>query len=506
MKTKIIGEYVVGYDPVARDHLIYRQGEVVYEEDTILFVGHHYAEPVDQVIDAGLALISPGFIDLDALADIDHAILDTWVDPERDLGLLWSADYFQHRRHDLFTREEEAFKHRYALSQLALNGITTFMPIAGEYYKRWCETYEEWADVVDILGEIGLRGYLGPSYRSGINVVHADGRRDVLWDEAEGLAGLRDAVRLVEEFDGTHNGRVKGCLLPARIETVTLDLLRRTKAAAASLGCLTRLHCLQGAMELRFMRQWYGKTTMQVLEELALLGPHFLIPHALLIGGHSHAEYPYSGELEILAESGTPVIHCPLAYAHGARALESFRRYRAAGVTLAMGTDTFPPDMIRVMEHGLTAGNLVEGEKSAHQAADFFRAATLGGAEALGRDDLGRLAPGAKADIVVIDLTDYRLGPIDDPIRTLVMMGTGHAVRTVIVDGRPVVQDGQIPGMDVDAMRAQAQAYHAKMRAAYSERDYRRRPEAELFPPSFRTIQPPSTPHSTPEASGSRHD
>jgi cytosine/adenosine deaminase-related metal-dependent hydrolase len=498
MKTKITGAYVLGYDATRRDHVLYRDGEVVYEGDIIRFVGHGYAEPVDQVIDAGLALVSPGLIDLDALADIDHAILDSWVDPERDLGLLWSADYFRHRRHDVFTRAEEAFKHRYALSHLALNGITTFMPIAGEYYKRWCETYDEFADVVEIVGELGLRGYLGFSYRSGINVVHEDGRRGVLWDETEGLAGLRDAIRFVEDFDRAHQGRVRGCLLPARIETVTLDLLRRTKQAAERLGCLIRLHCLQGAAELRFMREWYGKTTLEVLRELDLLGPRFLIPHALLIGGHSHAGYAYSGELETLAAAGTPVIHCPLAYARGGRAVESFRRYRAAGVKLAIGTDTFPPDMIRVMGYGMSVGNIVEGDKSAHQAADFFRAATLGGAEALGREDLGRLAPGAKADIVVFDLTGYRLGPIDDPIRTLVMMGTGHAVRTVIVDGRIVVEDGRIPGLDVAAMRVQAQAYHEKMRAAYSERDYRLRTQAELFPPSFPVIQPSSQPVGAP--------
>jgi len=502
MKTKIKGAYVIGYDPVARDHLIYRQGEVVYEDDTICFAGHNYSEPVDEVIDAGLAIISPGFIDLDALAEIDHAILDCWVDPERDLGLLWSEDYFHHGRHDHFTRAEEAFKRRYAFSQLALNGITTFMPIAGEYYKRWCETYDEWADAVEILGELGLRGYVGPSYRSGLNVIAQDGSRKVLWDEAEGLAGLDDAVRLIKDFDGAYNGRVKGCLLPARIETVTLDLLRRTKAAADELGSLIRLHCLQGGTELRFMREWYGKTTMEVLQELDLLGPRFLIPHAMLIGGHSKAGYPYGGELEILASTGTPVIHCPLASLRGAHVLESFRRYRAVGIKLALGTDTFPPDMIRVMEHGMYAGNLAEGQKSSHQAADFFRAATLGGAEALGREDLGRLAPGAKADILVIDLNDFRLGPIDDPIRTLVMMGTGHAVRHVIVDGRIVVQEGQIPGMDVDAMRSQAQVYHAKMRAAYSERDYRRRPPEELFPPSFRIVDP----QSTPQPSGASHD
>ncbi len=130
----------------------------------------------------------------------------------------------------------------------------------------------------------------------------------------------------------------------------------------------------------------------------------------------------------------------------------------------------------------------MRGRRDAHQAADFYRAATLGGAHALSRDDLGRLAPGAKADIIVIDLSDYRLGPIDDPIRTLVMMGNGRNVRQVIVDGRTIVEDGRIPGFDTEQMRLQAQVYFEKMRAAYPERDYQSRSEKELFAPSFSTI------------------
>ena len=76
MKTKVTGAFVIGY--ADNDHVIYPGGEVVYAGNEILFVGHAYPEPVDQVIDGGLAIISPGLIDLDALADIDHAILDTW--------------------------------------------------------------------------------------------------------------------------------------------------------------------------------------------------------------------------------------------------------------------------------------------------------------------------------------------------------------------------------------------------------------------------------------------
>ncbi|MCA9999784.1 MAG: amidohydrolase family protein, partial [Anaerolineales bacterium] len=220
-------------------------------------------------------------------------------------------------------------------------------------------------------------------------------------------------------------------------------------------------------------------------QELDLLNPKVLIPHAIYLNKERPDPQSLS-ELEILAKSGTSVIHCPLVFARAGQALHSFRRYQAAGINLAMGSDTFPPDMIRVMETGLLAGNLAEGRQDAHQAADMFRAATLGGAKALGRDDLGRLAAGAKADMVIIDLSDYRLGPIEDPIRTLVMMGNGRYVRDVIVDGRTIVKDGQIPGLDVAGMRQQAQAYFEKMRAAYPQRDYQGRSEKTLFPPSFR--------------------
>src|SRR5262249_45972953 len=177
------------------------------------------------------------------------------------------------------------------------------------------------------------------------------------------------------------------------------------------------------------------------------------IPHVISIRGSREVDDDRPDELGRLAASGTSVIHCPLTSIRHGRVLESFDRYRAAGVNVALGTDTFPPDMIRVMDLGSNLAKVVAGEQSAGAAADFFRAATLGGARALGRDDLGRLAPGAKADITIVDLSQLRTGPIDDPIRTMLYNTNGNQVRTVIVDGRVVVRDGAIPGVDVQMMR-----------------------------------------------------
>ena len=244
MRTKLTGRFVVGYE--GSDHVVYRDGEVVYEDDRVVFVGHTYTEPVDRIIEAGDAVVGPGFLDLNALADIDHGILDTWPSPELMTGHVWSEDYFQNRRHEVFSPDDERFQRRYALIQLLLNGITTAMPIAAETYREWCETEEQFADVVEIAGELGLRMYLGPSYRAGINVMKPDGTRDIAWDEARGEDGLKQAVSFVKRFDGAHDGRIRGAFLPCRIETVTLDILRETKRQADALGCPIKLHAAQG--------------------------------------------------------------------------------------------------------------------------------------------------------------------------------------------------------------------------------------------------------------------
>ena len=146
----------------------------------------------------------------------------------------------------MFSPDDERFQRRYALIQLLLNGITTAMPIAAETYREWCETEEQFADVVEIAGELGLRMYLGPSYRAGINVMKPDGTRDIAWDYARGEDGLKQAVSFVKRFDGAHDGRIRGAFLPCRIETVTLDLLRETKRQADALGCPIKLHAAQG--------------------------------------------------------------------------------------------------------------------------------------------------------------------------------------------------------------------------------------------------------------------
>ncbi|GAA4067375.1 chlorohydrolase family protein [Nonomuraea soli] len=463
MRILLKASFVVGHD--GDDHVIHRDGCVVLEGDEVVHAGGPYDGEADEVIDAGHALIGPGFIDLDALADIDHAILDTWHADSS--GLAWSDDYALHRRQAVFPLEDTLFMREYALTQLIRNGITTAMPIAAETHSAWAESYEEFAGVAEIAGRLGLRMYLGPSYRSGVPVT--GGR--VLWEPANGERGLADAVRFVKDFDGAYGGRLRGALLPCRIETLTPELLRATAEAAEELDCLVRLHCMQSPREAGLL----GRQPVDALEDSGLLNHRLIVPHARYI---EPSDVP-----RLAAIAG--IAHCPLTSVRYGDALHDFDSYRAAGVNVALGTDSFPPDMIRNMDYGNNLAKLVTGRLDAGAAADYYRAATLGGARALGRDDLGRLAPGAKADLIVVDLSGPRTGPVDDPIRTLLMNCSGADVTTVVIDGRVVMRDRVIPG--AEDLRERAQAYFDRMKAAYSTRDHLRRDPDTLFPPSFRT-------------------
>jgi cytosine/adenosine deaminase-related metal-dependent hydrolase len=117
--------------------------------------------------------------------------------------------------------------------------------------------------------------------------------------------------------------------------------------------------------------------------------------------------------------------------------------------------------MIMNMRTASYLGKIMSHTYFAAPSAEVFEAATLGGAKSVGRDDLGRLAPGARADIILIDLTgsnSLRYGPVRDPVKSVIECGVGDDVDTVIVDGKVVMEGGIIPGVDFAKLRQDAQA------------------------------------------------
>ncbi|SEJ81473.1 Cytosine/adenosine deaminase [Arthrobacter sp. yr096] len=487
MPTKVTARYVLGHQNGT--HVLLEDACVVYSGHTIEYVGHDYAGPVDQERDLGDALLMPGLIDLDALTDIDHLILDSWAGPEQAKGHQWSEDYFLNRRADVFSAGERQQIREYALIQLILHGITTYMPIASEVHSEWAEPFEELVGMADTSRRLGLRGYLGPAYRSGVNVVLENGERSVMFDDGRGHEGLADALRFIDHATVLNDPLVNGVLLPCRIETLDIELLKATAAASDDRDVLVRLHSLQGLVERELILGRHGVTPLELLDQVGLLNERLLIPHATYTDRNPAVYGEDSGDLAMLADSGASIIHCPLTSMRYGSTLDSFGAYKEAGINISLGTDSFPPDLIRGIDAGVQLAKILAGTNDAGDVAGYVDAATLGGAHALRRPDLGRLQPGAQADMVAFSLGDFRDGVHDDPLRTLLLNGTARQAVLSVVAGRTIMADGEIDGVDLELWRSRGQELFHKMRGAYSARDIRNRPADELFPPVYARLE-----------------
>lgn len=483
MITKIKGAYVIGFD--GEDHEIITDGEVVYEDDTIIYVGKCYDGRVDRTEDAGNAVIMPGFIDLNALGDIDHDIIHTEAYKEIRGSLSPSEEYFEKGTHELMSPEEESFKSLFAYTQLIMNGVTTAMPITSTYYKKWADTYEEEEAGVHHAGRLGLRLYTSPSYQCGLNVVKPDGTMTVRYREEDGEDGLARAAEFIRKYDGAYDGLIKGALLPERIETQTEENLINTKKYAAKLKCPVKLHAAQGLFEYRFIKEKTGMSPLEYLDSIDFLGENVGIPHCYIAKGTRWA--PDAGDdLEILERTGTTAIYCPLIIGRSGGYLDSFSGYRSRNINVAIGTDTFPPDFFQNIRTASMFSQMASGDVKGSTFADIYRSVTLGGSKYLGRNDLGRLSAGAKADMIVVDLNAFHMGAVDDPVRTIFMCGSGADVKMSVINGRTVMKDRKIEGIDFEKLKAEGQKYYNKMKRGYMERDFRHLKEEEIFRPSFR--------------------
>jgi cytosine/adenosine deaminase-related metal-dependent hydrolase len=484
-RTLITARWVVGHSDGR--HCLLPNGEVVFESGEIVFVGHRFPGDVARRIDYGEALIGPGFVDLDALSDLDTTILAFDNQPAWRKGRVWPRSYIDAGPYEMYSREELAFQKAHAFASLIRNGVTTALPIASLFYRAWGETPEEFADAAEAAARLGLRVYLGPGYRTGNQMVDADGTITPYYDEPRGLAELEAAIRFCERFEGEAEGLIRTMLAPDRIETCTPELLRRTAAAARALDVPVRQHCCQSKIEYELVLKQHGMSPPEWLESLGFFTGKTLLPHGTFVSGNRHIARP-GRDLEIIRDHGATIVHCPLVSGRHGNVIDHFGRYREMGIRVGMGTDTSPPDMVLNMQAGIILARVAAGSVSAVRSEDYYDAATIHGADAIGRPDLGRLQPGAKADITVFDLDRPHSGQVIDPIQTMLLTGHGRDVSTVIIDGRFVMQDRVIPGVDERADNARAQAQFEGLMAQYPRRTLGHPPVGDIFSSSYPVI------------------
>jgi cytosine/adenosine deaminase-related metal-dependent hydrolase len=474
MRTVIDGGDIVAYHGAG--HRVLRGGALVFDDDRVVFVGRRWDGAADARIDARGKLVIPGLVNVHS-----HATTEAGGRLVADVGRrdFFHTGFLNYQAtpagvKGLDARANPAIGGRFALVEMLRNGCTTVVEISVNS-----------GTILPIATELGLRVYLAPAYRSADYVVGADGALGYAWNEDAGLAGLERAKAFIRAHAGSHGGRVQGMLFPYQVDTCSPALLRATRKAADELGVGIQIHAGQNLLEFHEVLRRTGKTPVELLADTGVLGPRAIVGHCIISTAHHLAALPAGRDLDLLAETGTAVAHCPLVFARRGNALESFHRYRQRGITLALGTDTYPRDLISEMRWAALTCKIVEHDFTVATAADVFSAATLGGAQALGRDDLGRLAPGAKADIVVVDMQKLRIGPYRDPIKALVQCATGDDVDRVIVDGRTLVEGGRVLGVDERALLADAQREAERLWATVPEWHWQGLTPDEFSPPSF---------------------
>ncbi|MDP6707362.1 MAG: amidohydrolase family protein [Alphaproteobacteria bacterium] len=464
--------WLAAWDADAGSHVYLRDADLAFTGNVIDFVGSGYEGAADETIDGKDLFVMPGLINIHAHPH--HESASKGIREEHGVPEMYMTGLYE--RMLAFRLDVEGRRAGAELSygDLLLSGVTSLADLSSDF-GGW----------LDLLGRSGLRGFVAPGYASSswkLENAHVLGFE---WDEAAGRQGFEDAIRLIEEAEAHPCGRLTGIVFPAQIETCTEELLRDSVAFARETGRPCTTHLSQSVIEFNEIVRRHGVTPVQYADQIGLLGRSTILGHCIFIDEHSSLRWHTSKDLDILAETGTSVAHCPSPFARYGDAMEDVGRYLRAGVNLGMGTDVAPHNVLEEMRLALIASHLMTKDIHASSTSDLFHMATVGGAKALLRDDIGRLAPGAKADIVLVDLANPAMMPVRDPLKSLIYHAADRAVAEVYVDGRKVVAGGEVLTLDrVDAAGRLAEA-QARMVRDVPNHDFAGRTAEEISPLSL---------------------
>ncbi|MEM6847259.1 MAG: amidohydrolase family protein [Pseudomonadota bacterium] len=277
------------------------------------------------------------------------------------------------------------------------------------------------------------------------------------------LSRIADAV---ENWTGSAGWIVPG-VAPTIPHHCTDAFMMGCRDIARAHGIGLHSHVAESRMQAIVGRMRYGKTQLQQMDALGLVGPDFTVGHGVWLD---------DTDMEILAGHGASVSHNPGSNALLGNGIADARRMLDKGVNLGIGTDgsscSDNQNMYEAMRCAIymshARGDGRYGEWLS--TADVFRAATEGSARALGLKDVGKIAPGYQADIVFLDLTSITLIPLNDPVNQIVQAEDGTSVHSVMVGGCVVVSDGKLVGADMARLAQEAEATRDRLNAANADK------------------------------------
>ncbi len=407
--------------PSAKDEPI-KEGAVAIKGDTIIESGEKTALAAkylaSKVLHRPSGLIMPGMINAHT-----HSPMVLFRGLADDLPLkTWLEEHIFPREARL-TPELIALATRLACAEMIRSGTTAFVDM---YF---------FEDVMaETASEIGLRGWYGeglfdfpsPAFKNGFEAIDA-------------------TRRYAERFAG--HPLVSIVMAPHTPYTCSTELLKQAADAARELEIPIIIHVSETRGEVDDSVRNYGATPVGYLDAIGFLRPDVLAIH----GVHLSQE-----DISILRKRGVSLCHCPESNLKLGSGICPTWQLHQAGVNICLGTDGAASnndlDMLGEMDFAAKLPKGVQEDSSIISAAQVLAMATVNGARAMGRIDLGVLEAGFKADLVILDLDRPGLTPCYNPVSHIVYAARGGDVSDVVVAGRVLMEDSRLVTMDQDRL------------------------------------------------------
>ncbi len=302
-------------------------------------------------------------------------------------------------------------------------------------------------DYVQDMAETGLRLFLSENVADALTLKIRSGVYE--YDRAWGEQSLERTVQLLEKHHNSYNGRVQCQIAAHAPDNCSPWVLERLMELAKKYRLRRTVHLAQSRGEVEQVRKQWGKTSAEYLKENGWLGPDLVA---------AHWTFCNEKDIEILAESGTHMAHCPANSSRRGPHRALFKNILEGNINIALGTDNMTEDIFHALKIGLILyrGSLGGGVKPNPQR--LLDGATRHGALALARqDDLGSIEAGKRADLTILNLNRAHLRPILNLTSNLVHYGHPGAVESVIVDGEFVMFEGKVLTMDEEEVIKNAQ-------------------------------------------------
>jgi 5-methylthioadenosine/S-adenosylhomocysteine deaminase len=293
------------------------------------------------------------------------------------------------------------------------------------------DMYRQLTALADAAEEIGIRAVLS-------NDV-ADGEHD--------LDTLADNQAAFEAKHGAGNGRVEVYVGIEWLPLASEELLRDARALADDLGTGIHIHLNESLTEVENSRQRFGRRPTEVAYDTGILGRNCIAAHCVWLS---------DTEIALMRETGTQISHNPSSNAKLGNGIARLPEMLAAGINVGLGHDAAEcnnsRDLFEVMKFASLIHRASRVDASLQQAPDVVRMATRNGADALGHQT-GRLEPGRKADVILVDLKNQMFTPLmpgsaEHLFSHLVFAANGSCVDTTIIDGKIVMEHRQLTTVD----------------------------------------------------------